>query len=155
MTRISHYQTQQRFMTTHRRNQNLLQLQNRQRKWTIGSQGMRQQSVKQTKRTKNEGKKGRKLSPNVYYHESRSRRTNKIKIFLCLWKSRKEEVLQQHSHINLNSVKIKFFHDACEQIFRSEKHYIIKKMEIYNTSNGEGEGLKSFYLYLAGQASKC
>ena len=63
--------------------------------------------------------------------------------------------LQQHAHVNLNTVKFKFFHDACELLFKPEKNYIIERMQIYNASHGDRESLESFYLRVAGQASKC
>ena len=56
----------------------------------------------------------------------------------------KKKFLQQHVHTNLNSVKFKFFHDACEQLFNREKNYIIERMQKYNASQGEKESLESF-----------
>ena len=97
--------------------------------------------------------KGPKISPNVYYHEADAR--FKSRLFFALGNEGKKRFLQQHAHINLNTVKFKFFHDACEQLFKREKNYIIERMQMYNASHGDKESLESFYLRLAGQASTC
>ena len=56
-------------------------------------------------------------------------------------KSRGEDIFAttrtQKSQLRKNN----FFHDACEQLFRDEKNYIIERMQIYNASYGERESL--------------
>ena len=89
----------------------------------------------------------------MYYHEADAR--IKSRLFFALGNEGKKVFLQQHAHTNLNTVKFKFFHDACEQLFKREKNYIIERMQIYNASHGDRESLESFYLRLAGQDSKC
>ena len=98
-------------------------------------------------------KKGPKIIPNVYYQEADAR--IKSRLFFALGNEGKKRFLQQHAHVNLNTVKFKFFHDACELLFKCEKNCIIERMQIYNVSHGDRESLESFYLCLAGQASKC
>ena len=98
-------------------------------------------------------KKGPKISPNVFYHEADAR--IKSRLFFALGNEEKKRFLQQHAHVNLNTVKFNFFHDACEHLFKRGKIYIIERMQIYNASHGDRDSLKSFYLRLAGQASKC
>ena len=78
-------------------------------------------------------KKGPKISPNVYYHKVDA--GMKSRLFFALESEGNKRLLQQHAHINLNSVKIKFFHDACEHLFKREKNYIIERMQIYNASD--------------------
>ena len=90
---------------------------------------------------------------NVYFHEADAR--IKSRLFFALGNKGKKRFLQQHAHTNLNTVKFKFFHDACEQLFKREKNYIIERIQIYNASHRDRESLESFYLRLAGQASKC
>ena len=98
-------------------------------------------------------KKGPKTSPNIIYHQADAR--IKSRLFFALGNEGKKRILQQHALVNLNSVKFKFFHDACDYLFKREKNYIIERMQIYNKSHGDRESLESFYLRLAGQASKC
>ena len=57
-------------------------------------------------------KKGFKISPNVFYHEADAR--IKSRFFFALENDGKEKFCN-NTHTNLNSVKFKFFHDACEQ----------------------------------------
>ena len=98
-------------------------------------------------------KKGPKISPNVYYHEANAR--IKLRLFFALENEGKERFLQQHVHVNLNTVKFKFFHDACELLLKREKNYIIKRMQLYIASHGVRESLESFYLRVAGLATNC
>ena len=73
----------------------------------------------------------------------RSRRTNKIKIILCPMKRREEDIFAITRTQKFQLRKNNFFHDACEQLFKDEKNYIIEKFQIYNASYGERKSLKT------------
>ena len=84
--------------------------------------------------TEERSAKGPKIALGVYFHEADQR--IKSRLFFLELKGRKR-FLQSYPHVDLSTFPFKKLYDYCVLLFKKEKHFTIKRLQIYNSVHSE------------------
>ena len=76
-------------------------------------------------------------------------------LYLCLGHEGQRALHNQHSHLNMETIRCPRFLDACVALFQKERNETYEMYQMLSRKQKEGERLESFYAELSGMAARC